>query len=597
MHGYYRFIVYLCLAFWTPPVFSQGEVPVDSLRARYVRLGMFMQITRRDYPSALAYYQKMLDLDKAHDRYRQTIDDYNTILNLYFYTGDYPGAMKVTLEGLALVEQKADSFQVARYWNILGYIYEKTGDTSQSAYYYNLYLRQSEKVRNSRFIADANDDIGGLQLAGGRFRDALGSFSKAHALYYQIGDTDRLVYTAFRISQAYTGLGDYPRALSYAEAALPYVEAGRPCYNEYDKAGYYIKIGEIYQGLADYAKAEGMTRKGLILSESIQHREDVLAAWQGLAGIFARERRYDSAFTYLARFSALRDSLSSEVSRGQIAEIHERYAVDKKDREIGLQREQLDRQKTERNVFLLSSLPLVAIILLLYNRRRLKQRADYERRLNRQRGDLLGAVIEAQDGERKRIAQDIHDTLGSMLSAVKLNLSRLEADTQVLSREQTLAYQTGIRLLDQASTELRNIARNIMPAGLSKIGLPAAVKGFLDTLGASPGLAITYNVHGLDQRLPEALEISLYRILMELINNVIRHAKATQLTIQLIRHPTYVNIVVEDNGIGLELSSAGPPRGMGMSNIISRINYLKGTIDIDAKRGTGTTVLIDVPCP
>ena len=157
--------------------------------------------------------------------------------------------------------------------------------------------------------------------------------------------------------------------------------------------------------------------------------------------------------------------------------------------------------------------------------------------------------------------------------------------------------QASLRLLDQASVELRNIARNIMPAGLSKIGLPAAVKGLLDTLGTSPGLTINYNVHGLEERLPEPLEISLYRVLLELINNVIKHAQATRLTIQLIRYPTYINIVVEDNGIGLDLlPGMGQAKGMGMNNIISRISYLKGTIDIDSKRGAGTTVLIDVPC-
>ncbi|WP_394346396.1 sensor histidine kinase [Dinghuibacter silviterrae] len=180
------------------------------------------------------------------------------------------------------------------------------------------------------------------------------------------------------------------------------------------------------------------------------------------------------------------------------------------------------------------------------------------------------------------------------MSAAKLSLSRL--DKTSFTPSQVQAYQTSLELLDQAAAELRNIARNIMPAGLSKIGLPAAVKGLLDTLGSGPGLSINFNTHGLEERLPEALEISLYRVILELINNVIKHARATRLTVQLIRHPTYINIVVEDDGIGLD-PQPGAVKGIGLNSIISRISYLKGTIDIDSKRGAGTTVLIDIPCP
>ncbi len=592
----YLFVWVICLWSVCPVRAEPGRAPGDSPRDSLQQLGMFMQTARRDYPSAIACFRQMLVLDIRGGQYKNTLSDYGEMLNLYFYLGDYLNAMKTTLEGFALAESHSDSMQMARYDNILGYIYEKQGDMGQSAFYYNRYLRWSETVRDKLYIADAYNDIGGLQVSGGHFSDALVSLFKAHALYDQIKDTDRVVYTTYKISQAYKGMRNYRLALVYAAQTLAHVVRAHTC-NEYDEAGYYINAGDIYRGLSDLPDAERMTREGLTLSQLICHREDILAALQGLVGIFALQHRYDSAFVYYTHFSALRDSLSSEVSRRQITEIHERYALDKKDKEIQLQKEQLARQRLQRNVLLVAVPSLIAFGILLYNRRRLKQRADDEVRLNRQRSDLFGTIIATQDGERKRIAQDIHDTLGSILSAIKLNLSRLDGPAVTFSPDQAQAYMASLDLLDQASVELRNIARNIMPAGLSKIGLPAALKGLLDNLGASSSLKINYNVHGLEERLPEALEISLYRVLLELINNVIKHARATQLTIQLIRYPTYINIVVEDNGIGLD----APPgiaqgKGMGMNNIMSRINYLKGTIDIDSKRGAGTTVWIDVPC-
>jgi hypothetical protein len=118
----------------------------------------------------------------------------------------------------------------------------------------------------------------------------------------------------------------------------------------------------------------------------------------------------------------------------------------------------------------------------------------------------------------------------------------------------------------------------------------------LGSISLSRGLEVQYNVHGFEERLPEPTEISLYRILLELINNVIKHAAASRLTIQLIRHPKYINIVVEDNGTGFDRSfTAEKNKGTGLNNIRSRVDYLKGSMEIDSGKGTGTTVMIEIP--
>jgi two-component system NarL family sensor kinase len=134
-----------------------------------------------------------------------------------------------------------------------------------------------------------------------------------------------------------------------------------------------------------------------------------------------------------------------------------------------------------------------------------------------------------------------------------------------------------------------------MPATLLKLGLTAALQNLFDKISAT-GMHISFTAHGIIERLAEGLEISIYRIVLELVNNIVKHAKANEVTVQLIKYPSYINITVEDNGRGfIHMQTATGTKGMGLSSISSRIEYLKGTIDIDSGIGTGTTVIIDIP--
>jgi len=567
----------------------------DSVRSDYLsRKGEILENVQKDYPGAISNYRMALAYDVNCKLYAKSLGDYTRILNLYFYIGNYPEAMKMTTRELVLAEDHHDTFHIAKCYNLMGFIYSRQGNTAEAGKYFSLYAGLSKKLKDKRMMADAFNNIGETRAANRKYEEALFYLYKAYELYDHLTDSERLAYTSYKISEVYKGMKSYDLALDYSVQALQYIRTGRG--NQYDRAGYFINAGDVYKGLARYGDAVRMTWQGLGIAQSIRHREDILEAWYTLAGIYALQHRYDSAYYYYTRYAALKDSISNDQSRKEIEEIHEQYALDKKDREIVFQKAQLVRESLLKNILIGSSLFLIVLILLLYNRRRLKQRASYEARLNQQRSELFGAIIMAQDNERKRIAQDIHDTLGSILSAAKLNLSTLDDDKAPFRDSQQRKYLASLKLLDEASAELRNIAHNIMPAGLSRIGLPAVVKGLLDNISPGSGLTVNYNVHGFEDRLPESVEISIYLILSELINNVIKHSGASVLTVQMIRYPRYINIMVEDNGCGLDgHQEAGQWRGMGLNNIRYRVNYLKGMMDIDSRKGAGTTVMIEVP--
>jgi len=205
----------------------------------------------------------------------------------------------------------------------------------------------------------------------------------------------------------------------------------------------------------------------------------------------------------------------------------------------------------------------------------------------------LSALMQTQDNERKRIAADLHDSLGSLLSSVRLRFNGLQYEYVQRVPERAHGFDESLKLLDEAIDELRRISHNMVPVSLGRFGLYAALQTFLEQVRASGALAVDLQILGLDARLPEELEVRVYRICQELVQNVIKHAHATTVRIQIIRHLDSLNLLVEDNGVGL--SKAAMSRGFGFSTIQSNVDVFKGTFDIESQPGKGCLVLIDLP--
>ena len=277
--------------------------------------------------------------------------------------------------------------------------------------------------------------------------------------------------------------------------------------------------------------------------------------------------------------------------------------VNSKNDEIGkLKKEAIIRERKFgeesilRNILFVFIIVIICSFFLLYHKYQLKQYNKYQIKINEQQNELFTAIISIQDNERKRIAEDLHDGLGSILSAAKLNLTRLQDEPMTLSEIQENKYQSSISMLDEAIVELRNISHNIMPASLSKLGLVVALKNLFDTISSHSGLLINFTSHAINQRFNESSEINIYRIILELINNIVKHASAKEVTVQLIQYPEYINIAIEDNGKGFNYGQAkSNKKGIGLTNISSRVDFMKGKLDIDSAEGRGTTVFIEIP--
>lgn len=204
------------------------------------------------------------------------------------------------------------------------------------------------------------------------------------------------------------------------------------------------------------------------------------------------------------------------------------------------------------------------------------------------------AMIEGQNNEQKRISEDLHDGLGQTLTAASLNLAALENDLPGLTKRQSEYLVSLKQLLNSAVSDVRNISHNLMPNLLAEEGLEAVLDELCNRTGKSANLKIMMKITGFEKRLDAGIEIAIYRMVQEIINNVIKHASAKNLNISLERKSNLVLLTATDDGIGFSQDQQ-VRKGIGLKNIKVRTELLKGSLNIHSQKGKGTTIEIEIP--
>ena len=583
-----------------------------SNKLNYVRGIMFSCSAIGDYygtmgngqlDKALTNYLTMAAIAEGQNWTEEIYDSYNTINNLYFYMGDFPAAMHLSLKGLAMSEKRSDTMKVAYYKNLLGFIYHRQGNMPVAKQYYQEYFVESSWVKDSVKMYDAQIGLAEILLEEGKpdealqlLQSSLEYLEKAYAKkIYGFMKSEKIPYAQFAMAKVFISKGEYEKALEHCRKGFDVFKIEG--INEYDLANYYITTGEAYEGLNQQAMAIEAYREGLNLALRIKHAEDIRDAYGSLARVFADQKKFDSAYRYVQFYNQMKDSITNVRTRSEIQRINAEYDEAKKDREIEQQKSlhevEIERQALIRNSIIVGVLFIGIISFLVYTRYRLKEQHKFQQQLSSQRTELLGNFINAQTTERTRLALDIHDQVGTMLSAAKLKLSDLEDSIESREKEK---LTSSLSMLDQAAESLRNISHNLMPASLSRLGLVVALEHFFDQLNRVSALKIAFSAFNFKERLPETLEANLYPIVLELANNAIRHAQGKNLNIQIIRYPDKVNITVEDDGIGFDYEKKKESiSGLGLAGIESRIEILNGLFNLDSALGRGTVAVVDVP--
>ena len=205
-------------------------------------------------------------------------------------------------------------------------------------------------------------------------------------------------------------------------------------------------------------------------------------------------------------------------------------------------------------------------------------------------------MLEGQEEERMRIATDLHDRLGSMLSTVKLLFSALDEKIDKNQEENKKQYEKANNLLDEACVEVRRVSHNLGTGMVANFGLVRAIEELCESIDESGKMKCQLLTYGIEEaKLKLKVEVGIYRIVQELFNNVIKHSKAKKLTVQLNALEEELSITVEDDGVGFDPVKVRQKGGMGLNNLEQRAQNLGGTLHIDSRKGKGTTTIIELP--
>jgi two-component system, NarL family, sensor kinase len=253
---------------------------------------------------------------------------------------------------------------------------------------------------------------------------------------------------------------------------------------------------------------------------------------------------------------------------------------------------------SKKNNFLLG-LGLLSTILLIggyffYKHKQQQNNHNLQTQLFEQQKKATINILEAEEKERKRIASDLHDGVGQLMTAAWLNMQAINEHAKNTDTETKELLQKTMHLVDESCKEVRAVSHNMMPNALLKKGLVNAVREFLQQINVK-STKINLQTEGLNSALPNHVETVLYRVIQESVNNVIKHAQATSLDININQDHTGIDVMIEDNGKGFNYNEANKKDGIGLQNIKSRIEYLKGTVEWNTAENKGTLVAIHIP--
>ncbi len=313
-----------------------------------------------------------------------------------------------------------------------------------------------------------------------------------------------------------------------------------------------------------------------------------------------------AALQWLEKYSSLADSVHKDEEKVKLTAMEQRFQAERKEKEILQLQNTAKQQQLALNrdrftmVLLVGGLSLAALLLAVFyisakNRKRIAQQRDvlHQQQLKELEKEkkllLYNAMLEGQERERARLSGDLHDGLGGMLSGINLRLRSI-ADNK---RSVVTELEPVIQQLGSSVKELRRIAHNLMPENLLRFGLEEALKDLCEAL-QTPQTSISFYAARLDTGIPMQEQLTIYRIVQELVANACKHAHATEVLVQCFQEKSRINITVEDNGRGFDTSQLTKKTGMGLFNVQSRIQYLKGNMDVQSQAGVGTTVVVDL---
>jgi two-component system NarL family sensor kinase len=525
---------------------------------------------------------------------------YNTGTS-YRFTGQYEKAVASFLEGARIFEKYGDNAVQADANDILQLLYydlkqyDKAIELGRKAVHY------SKESGSDYLIASALDNLGVALVKMKQLDEAEAAFKEAIVAARRIGDLNLESTILLNFADIAIEKSEFDKIKTYVDEALPLLEKMN---SEEGKTIAHRGMALYYLYKKDYVQAKKSAELSLKIAAAVNLKYHQQKAYEMLSNVAYAQHDMMLAEEYLRKGDIVGDSLLIEDIRKTAADLEKKYETEKKETQINQLnterkvQELALRQKNTLNYILLGSVAAVLLLTLLawrnYRQKQLLQRKRIDELETEKKLMATEAVLKGEEQERTRLAKDLHDGLGGMLSGIKHSFSTMKGNL-IMTSENQQAFERSMDMLDSSIKELRRVAHNMMPEALLKFGLDTALRDFCADINKSGAIHVEYQSLGLETaKIDPTASITIYRIVQELLGNAMKHAAAKNAIVQVSKVDDQINITVEDDGKGFDPAILQQARGMGWSNIKSRVDFLKGKLDVQSQPGKGTSVYIEL---
>jgi len=555
-------------------------------------------------------------LNKILQKARKQRDHY-TLANVYFKLGEYEEnilnnhhrAFEYYTRSLDYYKIIKDTVQLNTVKESIAIQYVKSGLYDEALDEYNdlidYYTSKENIYMQTKLIGKVSD----IYREKGDTESKIKYIGYAKRLNRTLKDTTFMIENMHRTLLNYKFLNELDTALSIANRSLSLsLIANKPTFVA--KSLFYI--GDLYSEKRNYPAAERHLQRSLEYENALPYNEGKLNTYNHLQLAYDKLGDYKKAYLFARRYEELKDSIMNHERLIEESKIVIQYQTEANKREIqNLERENLavvERAQTQKRTVTLLTIGLGLLSLAIYYIISFyTQRIKASRIINQQKNQIsdqkirelednlkissMQSMIEGQEVERERIAKDLHDSLGGLLSTIKLQFDNVQSKVKTLGKVKE--YQTANKLIDAAVEEVRTISRNLQPGAMKDLGLIASLKDLFNRIDGKHYPEVTFQYFDFPEKIDNMKALSIYRIIQELLNNAIKHSQAKEILVQLSKQEEELVILFEDDGVGFEPENL-TRKGMGLENIQSRVNYLKGNLHIDSQIGKGTTFLIHI---
>jgi two-component system NarL family sensor kinase len=563
-----------------------GQHQLVAWEGRSLRYEGMLHLAQARYGKARLVLRKAVELFASDslklDRAKTLVD----LGNVYYHLGRVDTAATIYLQAARLFDALDMPPQAGIVYGNLGTLHMELAHYEEAIRFHGLNYQRAAAAGSGLHAARAAYNLGSALDAGGELEQAAHYYDSALSQAQEWEDSLLVGFCYMGLASLASKRQAYQEAVAAMQQAIPFAQDTPMLATLNNHYGYYLGLAGRYaegkkflQAGNELAQEHGLT---LALRENLDFWREAAAANQ----------QYAEAYQQLMAYRQLDDSLRGGNLEARLYEMEIKYETAKKEQE-NLRLQARVRTRTLSLLLALAVLALGGVGFFFFRKNTIQgrridqQEAELQRReaaklRQEQRFIAAQAMLDGQEVERARLARELHDGLGGLLATAR----------RMLEPNSPESHGRGLELLEGASRELRSLAHALMPGSLAHFGLRAALEDLLLAPGATAGTTMDLQLYGLEEGLSEKMQLTVYRILQELLHNMNKHAEATEAMVQLVREPGQLHLSYEDNGKGFDPTQTG---GLGLDSIRRRVAYLEGSFELDTQLGRGLAVYMSFP--